>query len=179
MSVKITFEAHSTTFDNEAKLSSGWHDVELSPLGHEQAHDLGVRYKGQHFDCVYCSDLQRSYKTAEIAFAGRGDIQIVRDKRLRECHYGDLTQHPSSEVEKQKLLRIDTPFSNGESYADTSIRMESFLNDLLKKHDGEHVLIIGHRATQYGLGHIIDNIALEQLVNAEFKWQPGWEYQLK
>ena len=38
--VTIVFEAHSTSLDNEKHLSSGWNDVELSPLGIEQARDL-------------------------------------------------------------------------------------------------------------------------------------------
>jgi len=72
MTVHIIFEAHSTTFDNEAKLSSGWNDVELSPLGIQQSHELGERRGGDGFDAIFCSDLQRSFNTAEIAFAGGG-----------------------------------------------------------------------------------------------------------
>ena len=85
--VTIIFEAHGTTFDNEKNLSSGHFDIELSPLGINQAKELGERYKNQNFDAIFCSDLQRSYKTAEIAFGN--EFPIVKDKRLRECDYGD------------------------------------------------------------------------------------------
>ena len=62
--VEIVFEAHSTTLDNESRLASGWFDVGLSELGKRQAKELGERYKDEVFDAVFCSDLQRSYKTA-------------------------------------------------------------------------------------------------------------------
>ncbi len=53
MSIKIIFEAHGTTFDNEAKLSSGHNDIELSPLGIEQSKEMGKRYEHEHFDAIF------------------------------------------------------------------------------------------------------------------------------
>ena len=175
--VTIIFEPHSTTKDNEAHLSSGHYDIELSALGIKQSKELGERYKGQQFDAIFCSDLQRSYKTAEIAFADR-NFKIIKDARLRECNYGDLTQHPSTEVEPAKAEHITEPFPNGESYEQCADRMKSFLDDLKKNYDGKKVMIIGHRATQYGLEHAINDIPVKDIVTAPWKWQPGWEYQL-
>lgn len=172
--IKITFESHATTFDNEANLSSGHNDVELSPLGIEQAKELGKRYENEHFDAIFCSDLQRSYKTAEIAFGD--EFSIIQDKRLRECDYGDLTRHLSSEVDSLKVEHIKIPFPNGESYEQAAKRMKDFLEDLKKKYDNKKVMIIGHRATQYGLEHWINGIDLTTLMITPFKWQPGWIY---
>jgi len=174
--ITIIFEAHGTTFDNEAHLSSGHNDVALSPLGIEQSKRMGVRYENDHFDAIFCSDLQRAYKSAEIGFGDKWPI--IQDSRLRECDYGDLTQHPSEEVDIEKPKRIDTPFPNGESYAQTTERMRSFLNDLKRDYEGKRVMVIGHRATQYGLEHLINGVPLEELVSSKFTWQPGWEYTL-
>lgn len=177
----IIFEAHGTTFDNEAHLASGHNDVALSPLGETQARELGLRYKDAHFDEIFCSDLQRSYKTAEIAFPESldvGRLGIIKDSRLRECDYGDMTQSPSEEIDKEKPSRINTPFPNGESYEQTNARMKEFLDELRQNYDGKRVMIIGHRATQYALDFYIRNIPLEQSVSTPFKWQPGWEYEL-
>ncbi|MBI4128273.1 MAG: histidine phosphatase family protein [Parcubacteria group bacterium] len=175
--VTIIFESHGTSLDNETHRSSGWYDVELSELGTRQAAELGERYKDETFDAIFCSDLKRSYATCEIAFRSRG-IPIMQDRRLRECNYGDFTRHPSEEVEKEKANRISKPFPNGESYEETAQRMKSFLSDLLKNYDGKRVMIIGHRATQYGLEHWIKEVALFNAVTAPWQWQPGWEYQL-
>lgn len=174
--VTIIFESHGTTFDNEDHLSSGHNDVELSNLGKEQAKELGERYKDDHFDAIFCSDLQRSYKTAEIAFGDK--FPIIKDARLRECDYGDLTRHSSDEVEPAKLEHISTPFPNGESYEQTNQRMKRFLEDLVKNYAGKKVMIIGHRATQYGLEHWINNKSIKELLTTPFKWQPGWSYNL-
>ena len=175
--VTIIFESHSTTFDNEAYRSSGHNDVALSSTGVSQAKELGERYKDKKFDAIFCSDLQRSFKTAEIAFGE--NFPITKDKRLRECDYGDLTQHPSSEVDPQKVKYISKPFPNGESYEQTAKRMKSFLEDLLKNYDNKTVMIIGHRATQYGLEHWIKGLSLEKIISTSWKWQPGWTYELR
>ncbi len=173
---KLIFEAHSTTFDNEAKISSGWNDVDLSELGHRQSVELGERYKNVLPDAIYCSDLQRSYKSAAIAFKNTG-VPIFIDKRLRECDYGELTQAPKEQVDGQKLQRVNTPFPGGESYNDTLTRMESFLKDVKARHDGQTVAVIGHRATQYGLEVHILGKGVEDVVTAHWSWQPGWEYE--
>ncbi len=174
--VTIIFETHSTSLDNEAHLSSGHFDVELSPTGIEQAKELGERRKDEHFDAIFCSDLQRSYKTAELAFGEK--IPIIKDKRLRECDYGDLTRHPSDEIEPNRAKYIHKPFPNGESYEQATKRMQEFLDELKKKYTNKKVMIIGHRATQYGLENLIKNVPLEEAVNASWFWQPGWEYEL-
>lgn len=175
--VTIIFEAHGTTFDNESHQSSGHYDVALSPLGEQQSKEMGERYKDDHFDAIICSDLQRSYKSAEIAFSDK--FPVIKDARLRECDYGDLTRHPSEEVDAEKSNRITTPFPNGESYEQTSDRMKIFLQDLLKNYDGKRVMIIGHRATQYGLERWIKGFPLEEVIPSPWKWQPGWGYILK
>jgi broad specificity phosphatase PhoE len=176
--VEIIFESHSTTYDNEAKKASGWNDIELSPLGLTQSKELGDRRRDDGIDAIFCSDLQRAYKSAEIAFEGL-DIPIIQDKRLRECDYGDLTQHPSSEVNPEKANRISTPFPNGESYEDTAKRMGEFLKDLLRDYDGKRVMVVGHRATQYGLEYWIKQVSMKEAVTAPWSWQPGWEYTLE
>ncbi len=176
MSLTLIFEAHGTTFDNEAHLSSGWNDVALSPLGERQSVEMGERYKDDHFDAIFCSDLQRAYKSAEIGFGSRWPI--IQDARLRECNYGDFTQNPSEVVDAQKPQRISQPFPNGESYTQTTARMKSFLDDLTKNYDGKRVMVIGHRATQYGIENYVNGVPLETLVTTKFKWQPGWRYEV-
>ncbi len=176
--IAIIFEAHGTTVDNEAQRASGHFDVGLSELGVKQAKELGERYSKENFDAVFCSDLQRSFRTAEIAFEGR-KFKIIRDSRLRECDYGDFTRQPSEKVDEEKPKHIEKPFPNGESYKQTAERMKSFLQDLLKNFDGKRILIIGHRATQYGLERWIKGVSLKDTVSAKWKWQPGWKYELE
>jgi 2,3-bisphosphoglycerate-dependent phosphoglycerate mutase len=177
MSVSILFESHATTLDNEAERASGWFDVELSELGVEQAMELGDRRKEDLIDLIFCSDLQRSYKTARIAFDGI-NIPIFMDWRLREADYGEMTRLSSNEVGPQKPNMIDKPFPGGESYKQTTDRMRSFLLDMLRLYDGQRIMIIGHRATQYALENLILGKDLHEVIPAAWAWQPGWEYEL-
>lgn len=174
--ISIVFECHGTTYDNENHISSGHTDSGLSPKGIKNAQELGKRYENQKFDVIFCSDLQRSYKTAEVAFNDK--FPIIKDCRLRECDYGDLTGHSSGEVEPEKIKHIKEPFPNGESYEQTNKKIKDFLDDLKKNYDGKKVLIIGHRATQYGIENVINEIPLEVFLTLPFKWQPGWVYEL-
>ena len=121
--VSIIFEVHSTTFDNEAHLASGHNDGDLSPTGAGQAEEMRARYVGNNLAAVFCSDLKRATRTAEIAFNGTG-VSIIRDSRLRECDYGDYTHKPSAEIKKMKVSRIDIPFPNGQSYTQTTERLD-------------------------------------------------------
>lgn len=82
-------------------------------------------------------------------------------------------------MDAEKPRRITMPFPDGESYGQTAERMRAFLQDLLCFHDGQTVLIIGHRATQYGLEHWINGVPLEQAVTAPWKWRAGWTYELR
>ncbi len=174
--VFIVFETHATSVDNESQIASGQLDTPLSELGKQQATQLGERHGEVNFDAIFCSDLQRSYRTAEIAFADKS--LIIRDTRLREADYGDFAGQPRRKIESLKLHHIRQPFPNGESWEEAIARIRNFLEDLLTHHFGKTVLIVGHRATQYGLEHWIKGIPLQDVVAAPWKWQAGWEYRL-
>ena len=174
--VTLIFESHSTTEDNEDEIASGWNDVPLSDLGEVQAKELGKRRKKEEFDVIFCSDLQRSYRTAEIAFGNK--YIIKRDSRLRECNYGDWNGDDKADLEKVKLERMQKPFPHGESWQRAVKRVVECLKDIQRDYDGQRVLIIGHRATQYGIENYINKIPVHTIATARWQYQPGWEYEL-
>lgn len=144
--ITIIFEPHSTTIDNEASLSSGWNDIDLSQLGEKQTVELLERCRERKLDVIFSSDLQRAYKTA-VPTAEALELPIYVDRRLRECDYGELTQKDKHDVDGQKADRITTPFPGGESYQQCMDRMAEFLEYLKSTFDGKTIMIIGHRAT--------------------------------
>lgn len=177
--ITLLFEAHSTSYDNEAKLASGFNDVDLSPLGRTQAGEMGQRHAHTRLDAIYTSDLQRAYKTAVIAFGPR-HIPLFTDARLRECNYGDFTQKDADLVKAMKPNCVTTPFPNGESFTQVCARMHSFLDELASRHtSGQTVLLIGHRGTQYGIETYLQGKSVTDAVNAPWQWQPGWHYVFK
>jgi len=176
--MKIVFESHSTTFDNEKRLCSGWNDVALSPKGEEQSLELGTRYSLNEVDAVYTADLQRGYRTAQSAFPDISPSKLGMDWRLREVDYGDLTLRPREVVDPLRIQHISEPFPNGKSFEEMLAYMKSFLDDL-RKEEFKKVMIIGSRATHYGLDVHILGRPIEDCINKKFEWQPGWEYDLK
>jgi broad specificity phosphatase PhoE len=173
----LIFETHATSLDNEAGLASGWFDVDLSPAGEEQARMLGERRRHDRLSAVFCSDLLRSFRTAEIAFGDRS-LRVIRDARLRECDYGDLTRHPTSEIEDVRVHHLAHPFPNGESYQQVVDRMSEWLSEVRRDYNADSVLVIGHRATVYSLEHLVNQVSLHDAVTLPWKWQPGWTYHL-
>ena len=173
----IWLEMHATSLDNEAQMASGWYDVELSALGEQQARELGERRRDTRIAAVYCSDLKRSYDTAAIAFAS-SRVNVVRDRRLRECDYGDLTRHPVGEIDARRLDAIRRPFPNGESYEAVTRRVHEWLTEAAERHGDQTVLVIGHRATFYALEHLCSAVPLVDVIAAPWQWQPGWRYRV-
>lgn len=173
--MKIYFTSHSTSYDNEAKLASGWKDDELSELGIKQSKELKEILRNIKFDLICCSDLKRAVDTVKIAF---GDtIQVIIDPRLRELNYGDFNGEQSEIVNSMKSNAIKTPFPNGESYEQAMVRIHEFYKELMEKYSDKTILVVGHRATQYGLDTMTGK-TLEECLFIPFKWQPYWEYIL-
>ena len=175
--MKLVFETHATSVDNEAGLASGWFDAALSAKGEAQARSLGARRRDEELLAVFCSDLTRSFRTAEIAFGDR-PLSIVRDARLRECDYGDLTRRPASEIEERRPRHLVDPFPNGESYQRVVDRVSAWLDNAVRQGQVEDgtVLVIGHRATFYALEHLLNGVSLYEAVTSTWAWKPGWAY---
>ena len=181
MSLKITYFVHGTTTDNEQHISSGWKDVELSPLGIKQSIDLKDQTKDKKFDVVFCSDLTRAQKSASLAW--EGVYPIISDARLRECNYGTLNGVSSDIVEPmQEDECLSKPFPEGESYEDVKNRIADFLEFLEENYDGKHVAIVGHKAPQIALDVLIKDKTWKEALAEDWRktksWQPGWEYEL-
>ncbi len=181
--VNITYFVHGTTTDNERRIASGWNNCELSDAGKDQSIKLKEQTKDRKFDFIFCSDLKRAVDSAIITFGNK--VPIIKDERLREINYGDLTKYDSRVVESLMLKHIEIPFPNGESYKDVEERIRNFLADLLKKYNYKRVAIVGHRATQLSLEVIINKKTWERTMKEDWRlknpkeWKPGWDYRVK
>lgn len=176
----IFYSPHATSIDNEAKRASGHADVPLSALGRQQAQELGRHYATKRLDAIFCSDLQRALVTAQIAFAGR-DVPVVPYARLREYDYGDMTQYPIAQVEREFAQRITDPFPQGESLLMVVQRMGTFVHDVWPEYGGKTIVLIGHRATRYALEYWCGDASLSEIVHTPWPWLdvPIWRYELQ
>lgn len=174
--MKVYFITHSTSNDNEAGLSSGWKDVQLSKIGIQQAREIGVRFENIDLDLICCSDLVRAVETVRIAFGDNVSINI--DKRLREINYGDFNGKPVEMVDPINSKWIKKTFPNGESYEQATARIHSFCRELKTLHAQAVTLIVGHRATRLGLDTLTGIKTLKECLRTSHEWQPFWEYEL-
>lgn len=177
MAIEIVFESHSTTVDNEQGRATGWLAGELSAQGRAQARELGRRRRDDGIAAVFSSDLGRAAETVSIAFGGSG-VRVLYDWRLRECDYGQRNGMSSAEVHRSRREHLDQPYPGGESWRQATARVGRFLGDLPLRWDDRRVLVVGHRATWWGLEHFIGGATLEDLAEQGFAWQEGWEYRV-
>jgi len=51
---------------------------------------------------------------------------------------------------------------------------------VLQQYDGKTVVVIGHRATRYGIGYWCGNGSLEEIVRTPWEWRevPIWHYEV-
>jgi broad specificity phosphatase PhoE len=177
MAVRIVFETHALTEDNERGVATGWLPGRLSAAGRDNARALGARRRDDGIDALFVSDLWRAMETAQIAFAEQA-VPVFLDWRLRECDYGDLNGAPAAEVHGRRAERLRTPYPNGESWEQATRRVSGLLHDLPSRWEGARVLVIGHIATRWACEHYLAGVSLEALEAEEFEWQPGWEYSI-
>ena len=178
MSIRVTYFVHGTTTDNIKEISSGWSDVELSDKGIQQSIDLRDQIEGKKFDAVFCSDLKRAVRSAELTF--KHEVPIFQDRRLRECNYGRYNAQLSSIVEPLQEKCITEKFPDGESYEDVRLRISEFLQYLRQNYDGKSVAIVAHKAPQLALDVLLKGKSWEEAFSQDWRkrkaWQPGWDY---
>lgn len=172
---RVAFETHATTRDNELGAASGWNPGRLSDRGRTEAVELGRRRADPRPDLVATSDLERCTDTVAIAFGDQGPPLLV-DPRLRECDYGLLNGAPRLVISSRWRFHLDVPHFEGETWRDAVERVTSSLVDLIDAHRGTSILVVGHRATWLALETLLGGRRLEDVVDHDVPWRPGWEY---
>jgi 2,3-bisphosphoglycerate-dependent phosphoglycerate mutase len=92
---KLVLLRHGQSQWNLENRFTGWVDVDLTARGEAEAIRGGelIAQEGLIFDKAFSSVLTRANRTSELALkaAGQGDLELIRDWRLNERHYGGLT----------------------------------------------------------------------------------------
>jgi broad specificity phosphatase PhoE len=170
--VKLIYETHSTTVDNERGIATGWLPGELSAAGREQARELGERRRD--VDVVFSSDLRRAVQTVELSGL---EVPHFQDWRLRECNYGEFNGRPRDE-QGERDRYVEQRFPGGQSYNDVLELTRSFLQDAKRWYGDSVVLVVAHSANRWSLEHLLGSRApMTELVADGVNWQPGWMYE--
>lgn len=145
---------HGETEWNVQGRWQGHSDSELTERGVRQAKNLAEALAEEEMAAVYCSDLRRAQRTAEIVATAHG-LAPVADHRLREVDTGDWTGHLASDLEKSHPREMaawrTAPASldrlpGGEGLAEVQRRLVACLIERLPPHAGQAVLVVTHGA---------------------------------
>jgi 2,3-bisphosphoglycerate-dependent phosphoglycerate mutase len=102
---KLVLIRHGESTWNLENRFTGWTDVELTPLGVEQAKQAGKLLKegGYEFDVAYTSVLKRAIWTLWhcLDSMDRTWLPVVKNWRLNERHYGALQGLNKADMAKQ------------------------------------------------------------------------------
>lgn len=144
-------------------------DLPLTEDGIEQAKRLQHRLGRVDLTALYCSDLSRSRKTAELVASGRNN-PILERKDLREISLGEWEGRTFAEIAQQypqefKARGADIGYyrvPGGESFADCSSRIVAAFHHILDTSTGD-IVISGHAGTNrlllcYILGMPLNNL---------------------
>src|ERR1700747_1047952 len=91
---KLILVRHGQSIWNVENLFTGWHDVDLSDLGRQEATQAGKELIGERLeaDLAFTSVLKRAIRTLWLILdtTDRMWIPVERSWRLNERHYGAL-----------------------------------------------------------------------------------------
>ncbi|MDO9485115.1 MAG: MSMEG_4193 family putative phosphomutase [Actinomycetota bacterium] len=97
---------HGRTPANREGILAGWTPgVHLDEVGIVQAAKAAARLANLPIKAVVTSPLDRTVETAK-AIIGDRDIPLENDERIGECHYGEWTGRPLSELAKEPMWKV-------------------------------------------------------------------------
>nr|WP_249037286.1 2,3-diphosphoglycerate-dependent phosphoglycerate mutase [Listeria weihenstephanensis] len=103
--MKLVLIRHGQSEWNKLNLFTGWHDVDLSEQGVEEAKRAGelIKEAGLEFDVAFTSVLTRAIRTLDFALAGSDQlwVPVYKSWRLNERHYGALQGLNKEETAKK------------------------------------------------------------------------------
>ena len=102
---KLVLIRHGESTWNLENRFTGWTDVDLTPVGVQQAMSAGqlLKAEGWDFDVCFTSVLKRAIRTLWLTLdeMDRTWLPVVKDYRLNERHYGALQGLNKADMAKQ------------------------------------------------------------------------------
>ena len=181
MSGTLVLVRHGQSEWNLQNLFTGWRDVGLSELGHDEARAAGEKLKarGLRFDIAFTSALTRAQVTCQhiLDVLGQSDLTVIRNQALNERDYGELNGMNKDDArarwgeEQVHVWRrsYDVPPPGGESLKDTGARVWPYYLHDMQPHvlRGETVLVAAHGNSLRAMIMALDGLSGEEIVKVE------------
>ena len=181
MSGTLVLVRHGQSEWNLKNLFTGWRDVDLTELGHQEAEAAGRKLaaRGLKFDIAFTSVLQRAQKTSDhiLVAVGQPGLETIRNLALNERDYGDLSGLNKDDARRkwgEEQVHIwrrsyDVPPPGGESLRDTGARVWPYYIHRIQPHvlRGETVLVTAHGNSLRALIMALDGLSGDEIVKME------------
>lgn len=184
---RIFIFRHGETYDNNAHIFSGWHNVSLDKQGIEEAREISEKLKDKNATIAYQSDQVRSQETLKIVLGDyHKGVEVITDPRIKERDYGSLTG-----LSKDELVKID-PINferwhrgyadrppGGESIQDVENRVLSFLEEVMSTWKKDDVIFISSSAnTIRPMRRYFEKLSVDEMCSYEYTPAQIFEYQI-
>jgi len=143
---------HGQTAWNREEIFRGRTDVPLDETGLRQAELAGQYFKGMEIHGIYSSPLSRAWQTAQkVAQFHR--LKVESSEGIIDMSFGNWEGHAHQEirkidnetyhqwVESPHLVRLP----GGESLDDVRTRALGTMEEVIRKHQGETLILVSHR----------------------------------
>ncbi len=184
---------HGQSDWNLKNLFTGWKDPALTPVGVEEARAAGRRIKalGVGFDKAFTSALSRAQHTTQLVLEemGASSLPVVKDARLNERDYGDLSGRNKAEAaqkwgDEQVMIwrrSYDIPPPGGESLRDTLARvLPYYCQDILPcVLRGERTVVVAHGNSLRALLMVLERATPETIPGIELATGVPVVYRLR
>jgi len=156
---------HGQTRWNVEKRVQGQEDSPLTEEGLQQAEAVAQRLAREHFDVLVSSDLGRALQTA-APIARVCGLEIVRDERLRERHFGEGEGMFYDEIDRRwpdAFSRIretdpDAMIPGGETRRQFHERVHRAFESLVREYAGKRVAVVTHGGVLAALYRMVHSI---------------------
>lgn len=134
---------HGQTGYNIDNKVCGISNVELTPLGKQQAKKAQEDLQFFKIDYIFSSPLQRAFETAQIINKER-QLEIQVDSRIQEINFGKFEGIVNNEEFQYYKQNHGLHYPGGESLFQVVHRVYSFLEELENKYPDKNILVVCH-----------------------------------
>ena len=148
---RIHLIRHGQVVGHNQKRYNGQIDVGLTDLGVEQYHRLKERLADTPISACYTSDLTRCVTGANI-ICEQFSIEPVRRSELRELNIGiwqgltwlEIQARWPEEWQARLNDLVNYRVQQGENLLDVQARLMPVVREIVERHKGQEVLLVGH-----------------------------------
>ena len=173
---------HGQTVWNVENKICGATDIPLTPLGYEQARELGeeILRQGLKIDKILYSPLIRAKETARQISEAAG-IPMKEEIRLKEQNFGKYEGTPRNgeEFQRAKTCFADS-YEGGESMIRFCQRIYNLLDDVKKEaKDGKVYLLVAHNGVARAVQSYFTDMTNEEFAKFGIKNCELKKYEFK